>query len=256
MKRTLNILTVLTVMLLMASCGTKQEVKQESETAAEAVKKMTAGWCLGNDMDAFDTDIKPGSPLEEYETCWGQQPANELLFKKLAEKGFNAIRVPVTWWQHMDAEGQVDSLWMARVEQIVNWVLDNGMYCIVNVHHDTGASVEAWLKVDSTSYATQHERFKLLWTQIASHFKDYDEHLLFEGYNEMLTGRNPAAEWSEPKDLNNLQYINKFAQDFVDAVRATGGNNQYRNLLINTYCGSHTPNTYPPTLAATRTIWL
>ena len=123
MKRTPNILTVLTVMLLMASCGTKQEVKQESETAAEAVEKMTAGWCLGNDMDAFDTDIKPGAPLEEYETCWGQQPANELLFKKLAEKGFDAIRVPVTWWQHMDAEGQVDAAWMGRVEQIVNWVM-------------------------------------------------------------------------------------------------------------------------------------
>ena len=180
MKRTLNILTALTAVLMLTSCGTKQEVKQEPETAAEAVKNMTAGWCLGNDMDAFDTDIEPGSPLEAYETCWGQQPANELLFKKLAEKGFDAIRVPVTWWQHMDAEGRVDSLWMARVEQIVNWVLDNGMYCIVDAHHDTGAHVEAWLKADSACYASQHERYKVLWTQIANHFKDFDQHLLFE----------------------------------------------------------------------------
>jgi aryl-phospho-beta-D-glucosidase BglC (GH1 family) len=119
------------------------------------------------------------------------------------------------------------------------------------VHHDTGAAVEAWLKADSTSYATQHERYKVLWTQIANHFKDYDQRLLFEGYNEMLTGSNPTAEWSEPKDLKNLQYVNKFAQDFVDAVRATGGNNQYRNLIVNTYSGSHTPNTLPALVVPT-----
>ena len=251
MKQTMNMLAALALMLCVTSCGTKQEVKQEPETAAEAVKKMIAGWNVGNDMDCFDSDIKPGSPLEEYERSWGQSPANELMFKKLAEKGFSAIRVPVTWWQHMDAEGRVDTLWMARVEQIVNWVLDNGMYCIINVHHDTGAAVEAWIKADSTSYATQHERYKTLWTQIANHFKDFDQRLLFEGYNEMLTGSNPTAEWSEPKDLKNLQYVNKFAQDFVDAVRATGGNNQYRNLIVNTYSGSHTPNTLPALVVPT-----
>ena len=213
-------LAALALMLCVTSCGTKQEVKQEPETAAEAVKKMIAGWNVGNDMDCFDSDIKPGSPLEEYERSWGQSPANELMFKKLAEKGFDAIRVPVTWWQHMDA-------------------------------HDTGAAVEAWIKADSTSYATQHERYKTLWTQIANHFKDFDQRLLFEGYNEMLTGSNPTAEWSEPKDLKNLQYVNKFAQDFVDAVRATGGNNQYRNLIVNTYSGSHTPNTLPALVVPT-----
>ena len=167
----------------------------------------------------------------------------EFLMKKMAEKGFTAIRVPVTWWQHMDAEGQVDSVWMARVETVVNYVLDNGMYCIINVHHDTGAAVEAWIKADSLNYEENHEKFKKLWTQIATHFKDYNERLLFEGYNEMLTGSNPNAEWSEPKDLKNLEYINKYAQDFVDAVRATGGKNTYRNLIVNTYSGSHTPNT-------------
>ena len=237
-------LTMMFAALLLVGCGSKKaESTQEFETAADAVKKMTAGWNLGNTLDAFSSDIEAGAPLERYETCWGQPVAEAYLMKQMKAKGFDAIRVPVTWWQHMDAEGQVDSVWMNRVEQVVKYVLDNDMYCIINVHHDTGAAVEAWLKADSTSYTTQHERFKGLWTQIANHFKDYGQELLFEGYNEMLTGSNPNAEWSEPKDLGNLQYINLFAQDFVDAVRATGGNNMQRNLIVNTYSGSHTPNT-------------
>ena len=241
MKKTLIIATAV---FLMAACGNKSENNvKEFETATEAVKKMTAGWCIGNALDAFSSEIKAGAPLEEYETCWGQPVTEEYMLKQLAGKGFTAIRVPVTWWQHMDAEGNVDTLWMNRVEEVVGYVLKNNMYCIINVHHDTGAAVEAWIKADSISYVTQHERFKKLWTQIANRFKDYGQELLFEGYNEMLTGSNPNAEWSEPKDLSNLQYINKFAQDFVNAVRATGGNNTYRNLVVNTYSGSHTPNT-------------
>ncbi len=230
--------------LLFMSCGKKSENSVTTfETATEAVAKMSAGWNLGNSLDAFSSDIKPGSPLEQYETCWGQPVTEKYLMKQLSAKGFTAIRVPVTWWQHMDAEGQVDSLWMKRVEEVVGYVIGNGMYCILNVHHDTGAAVEAWLKADSTIYANSREKYQLLWTQIANHFKDYGQELLFEGYNEMLTGSNPNAEWSEPKNLSNLQYINKYAQDFVDAVRATGGNNQQRNLIVNTYSGSHTPNT-------------
>lgn len=243
MKRIYGWLTALAVVAMMTGCAAKPDVEKPAETAKDAVKNMIAGWNLGNTLDAFSTNVAPGSPTDQYETSWGQPVAEEFLMKKMAEKGFTAIRVPVTWWQHMDAEGQVDSVWMARVETVVNYVLDNGMYCIINVHHDTGAAVKAWIKADSLNYEANHEKYKKLWTQIATHFKDYNERLLFEGYNEMLTGSNPNAEWSEPKDLKNLEYINKYAQDFVDAVRATGGKNTYRNLIVNTYSGSHTPNT-------------
>lgn len=230
--------------ILLAGCGKRSvNTTTKFETATEAVKKMAAGWNLGNSLDAFRSDIKPGSPSDQYETCWGQPVTEGFLMKQMKAKGFTAIRVPVTWWQHMDSDGNVDSLWMNRVEEVVNYVLGNNMYCIINVHHDTGAAVESWIKADSTSFATKHERFKGLWTQIANHFKNYPQELLFEGYNEMLTGSNPNAEWSEHKDTTNLQYVNKFAQDFVDAVRATGGNNYMRNLIVNTYSGSHTPNT-------------
>ena len=242
MKKT-PILLFSALALLVAGCQPKETPKPEPETAAEAVKHMTAGWNLGNSLDAFDSDIPEGSSLDQYETNWGQPVTEAFLIKQFKAKGFDAIRVPVTWWQHMNAEGTVDPTWMARVDSVVNYVLGNDMYCIINVHHDTGAAVEAWIKADSANYAAQHERFKLLWTQIANHFKDYSEKLLFEGYNEMLTGSNPNAEWAEPKNLDNLDIINKYAQDFVDAVRATGGNNTYRNLIVNTYSGAHTPNT-------------
>lgn len=243
----LTILSTAAALLLTVGCGPKNQPGDNDtatfETAAEAVRQMTAGWNLGNTLDAFSTDIEAGAPIERYETCWGQPVTEPFLMKKMHEKGFMATRVPVTWWQHMDAEGNVDSLWMNRVEEVVNYVLDNDMYCILNVHHDTGAHAEAWIKADSASYAANNERFKHLWTQIATRFKDYGQRLLFEGYNEMLTGITPNAEWSEPKDTANLKYVNLFAQDFVDAVRATGGNNLQRNLIVNTYSGGHTPNT-------------
>ncbi|MBR1548314.1 MAG: glycoside hydrolase family 5 protein [Prevotella sp.] len=216
-----------------------QKATDGHESATEAVKNMIAGWNLGNTLDAWSSGISAGSATSAYETCWGQPVTEEYLMKKLSEKGFTAIRVPVTWMQHMDASGTVDAAWMDRVEQVVQYVLNNGMYCILNVHHDTGADQSAWLKAESGSYASSALKFKNLWTQIANRFKGYSDKLLFEGYNEMLTGSNPNAEWSQPKSLANLEYINKFAKDFVDAVRATGGNNQYRNLIVTTYSASH-----------------
>lgn len=244
MKRMNVWVLALGMMLTLVGCEQKQATKSvEFESAADAVKKMTAGWNLGNTLDAFDTDLAPGLPTDAYETCWGEPVAEEFLIKQFKEKGFDVVRVPVTWWQHMDDEDTVDSVWMARVETVVNYVLDNDMYCIINVHHDTGAHAASWLKADSANYEANHERFKKLWTQIAVHFRDYGEKLLFEGFNEMLTGITPEAQWAEPKDLANLEVINKYAQDFVTTVRATGGNNEYRNLIVNTYSGAHTPNT-------------
>ena len=107
--------------ILLAGCGKRSvNTTTKFETATEAVKKMAAGWNLGNSLDAFRSDIKPGSPSDQYETCWGQPVTEGFLMKQMKAKGFTAIRVPVTWWQHMDSDGNVDSLWMNRVEEVVN----------------------------------------------------------------------------------------------------------------------------------------
>ena len=223
----------------------KAPTGSEFESASSAVKKMIAGWNLGNTLDAWASNIAAGSSTDQYETCWGQPVTEEFLMKKFKEKGFTAIRVPVTWFQKMDEAGNVREDWMNRVETVVKYVLNSGMYCILNVHHDTGAGSQAWLKAESASYAASNAKFKKLWTQIANRFMKYDEKLLFEGYNEMLAGTDgigSGAEWNFPSDLNNLQVINNYAKDFVETVRATGGNNLYRNLIVTTYCGAHGGN--------------
>ena len=213
------------------------------ETATQAVANMGPGWNLGNTLDAWGSYLGYGQSTDKYETCWGQPVADAHLMKALKTKGFGAIRVPVTWFQNMDDNGQVREAWMKRVEEVVNYVLDQGMYCILNVHHDTGAGSQAWLKADNDTYSAVQQRYQSLWTQIANHFKDYSEKLLFEGYNEMLAGTDPNAQWTEPKSTASYDAINKFAKLFVETVRATGGGNLYRNLIITTYSAAHTQRT-------------
>ena len=220
----------------------KAPVGVEFESASAAVKKMIAGWNLGNTLDAWSSSIPAGSAIEKYETCWGQPVTEEFLMKKFKEKGFTAIRVPVSWFQKMDEAGNVREDWMNRVETVVKYVLDNGMYCILNVHHDTGSGSQAWIKAETANYTANNAKFKKLWTQIANRFTNYNEKLLFEGYNEMLAGTDgvgSGAEWNVPSNLENLQAINNYAKDFVETVRATGGNNQYRNLIVTTYSAAH-----------------
>ena len=213
------------------------------ETAAQAVGNMAPGWNLGNTLDAWSASLGYGLATSRYETCWGQPVADAHLMKAVKDKGFNGVRIPVTWFQNMDESGNVRQEWMKRVEEVVNYVLDQGMYCILNVHHDTGAGSQAWLKADNTTYAAAQQRFQSLWTQIANHFKDHSDRLLFEGYNEMLAGTDTDAQWSEPKNTASYDAINKFAKLFVETVRATGGGNQYRNLIVTTYSASHTQKT-------------
>ena len=202
------------------------------EKAQAAVNNMRTGWNLGNTLDAHDSSWA-GRSVSGFETGWGQPVTRPELFDMFAEAGFGAIRVPVTWNLHMGADNKVDEAWMNRVEEIVNYVLDANMYCILNVHHDTGEG--GWLRADEAVYNSTKDRFTALWRQIAERFRDYGPRLLFESFNEMLDAQN---RWNAPASASSYTYINKYNQDFVNAVRATGGNNSYRNLVVNDYCAS------------------
>lgn len=231
------------------------------ETAAAAVKNMGVGWNLGNTLESNSGDVNnmwieaqtvwnPGYKLttSDYETAWGQPVATRELIHMFKEAGFNAIRVPVTWYPHMGTitvNGNywdksswtgfdVDRAWMTRVKEVVNYVIDEGMYCILNVHHDTGTATTAWLRADKGVYASVKERYVSLWTQIATDFESYGERLLFESFNEMLDVTNTWNYVSKAAD----DMINTINADFVAAVRATGGNNVKRNLVLNTYAAS------------------
>jgi hypothetical protein len=250
-----------TAFIFMASLFGLQIQAQEFETATEAVKNMGVGWNLGNTLEAnsqtyhdFTKDNYWGQQGLESETCWGQSKAKPELIKMMKDAGFGAIRVPVTWYNHMDKDGKVNAEWMKRVHEVVDYVINQGLYCIVNVHHDTGAdgnSFKSWIKADEANYTQNKARYENLWQQIAEEFKDYDEHLLFESYNEMLDKLN---SWCFASFASTNKYdaavaksaynaINSYAQSFVTTVRNTGGNNATRNLVVNTYaacCGNGT----------------
>ena len=252
-----------TAFIFMASLFSLQIQAQEFETATEAVKNMGVGWNLGNTLEAnsqtyhdFTKDNYWGQQGLESETCWGQSKAKPELIKMMKDAGFGAIRVPVTWYNHMDKDGKVNAEWMKRVHEVVDYVINQGLYCIVNVHHDTGAdddSFKSWIKADEANYTQNKARYENLWKQIAEEFKDYDEHLLFESYNEML---DKLSSWCFASYAAKGQYdatvatsaynaINSYAQSFVTTVRNTGGNNATRNLVVNTYaacCGNGTWN--------------
>ena len=240
-----------------------QTQAQEFESATDAVKNRGVGWNLGNTLDANQQKIADisndgywGQQGLESETCWGQPVTTPEFIKMMKDAGFTAIRVPVTWYNHMDKDGNVNNAWMKRVHEIVDYVINEGLYCIVNVHHDTGADSKDsngnvtgyhWIKADANNYATNKARFRYLWKQIAEEFKDYGQTLLFEGYNEMLDANSC---WNYPTWYSNgqaydasyaaksLEAVNNYAQSFVDVVRATGGNNAKRNLIVNTYAAS------------------
>ena len=212
------------------------------ESATDAVKNMGLGWNLGNTLDAHD-GTKTWKTTEEHETCWGQPVTKPELLKMMKEAGFGAIRVPVTWYQEMDADGKVNDAWMKRVKEVVDYVINNGMYCLLNVHHDTGpdgGSSKSWIKASGNNYKANKDKYEGLWKQIAEAFKDYDQHLLFEAYNEMLDEKNT---WNDPANkTDGYQAINDYAKSFVTVVRATGGNNSQRNLVVNTYSASNSPS--------------
>lgn len=223
------------------------------ESAAQAVANMGVGWNLGNTLDAYDPKGGRGDDWRYWETYWGQYQTTPELMHMMKQAGFGVIRVPVTWGIHMDEDNKVYDAWMNRVHEIVDYVLDAGLYCIVNIHHDTGAGDGVWLLAGMDAYEQVKDKYVSLWTQIAEEFKDYGPRLLFESYNEMLDTRRSwcFASFNNGYDAafaaDAYKAINSYAQTFVDVVRATGGNNAERNLVVNTYgacSGSGTWNSH------------
>ena len=247
---------LLTISMIAASVTTMQA--QSFETAQEAVTNMGVGWNLGNTLEAHakkpnpDIDSYWGQEGQESENDWGQPNTKPEVFKMMKEAGFGAIRIPVTWYNHMDKDGNVNAEWMARVKQVVDYALAQDLYCIINVHHDTGADEAgkhvSWIKAEGANYEKNKSKFEKLWLQIATEFKDYDQKLLFESYNEMLdkysswnyATSNKSGGYNETEAMDAYKAINDYAQSFVNVVRGTEGNNGVRNLVVNTYgacCG-------------------
>ena len=177
---------------------------------------MIVGWNVGNSLEV------PGD-----ETLWGNPLVSKKLIDGVKAAGFNSIRIPCSWDSYViNRENyEVSEIWFQRVKEVVDYCVDNDMYAILNIHWDGG-----WLE-EHPLYEYQEEVNReqyALWVQIATFFRDYDEHLLFAGTNEVREDYNtPSAE--------NIEVQESYVQTFVDAVRATGGKNAYRNLVVQTY---------------------
>lgn len=208
----------------------EEEAKEAAKEAAQDfMQNLGAGWNLGNALDAYST-------VKEYEldteTLFGNPVTTEDLIDTIRAGGFTTIRVPVTYENHMDENNTIDPEWLERVNEVVEYVLQDDMYCIIDIHHDTGS--DGWLKADIDTLEENKEKLAVIWTQIGEYFNHYDDHLLFEGYNEILNSEN---QWSYAGE-ESYEAANELNQTFVDTIRSLGGNNETRYLLVNTYAAS------------------
>ncbi len=201
-------------------------------TAMELTSGIKIGWNLGNTLDATG-----GNGLKQ-ETSWGNPKTTPELIQAVKDAGFNAVRIPTTWEKQMDENNVISEEWMSRVQEVVDYAYSRDMYVILNMHH------EEWHQPYADKEQEITERLKTCWTQIAERFKDYDERLIFEGMNEPRW-KNTQYEWNGGND-EGREVVNHLNQAFVDAVRATGGNNQYRFLMVCPYAANSTE----PALAA------
>lgn len=203
-------------------------------TSQQLVNNIRVGWNLGSALDCCLTGTEADSgidPDDVNETLWGNPPASQKLFEALVDNGVNAVRLPITWRDHMDEDGTVSEGWFNRVKQVVDYAYSCGMYVIITVYHDGAEG--AWLRLAADNYDETIARYKYLWQQIAEKFRSYNERLLFESMNEVdFTGVSPDESFS---------LVNRINQEFVNTIRSSGGNNPWRHLLIAGYNADITP---------------
>ncbi len=197
-------------------------------SAKEIVSDIKVGWNLGNSLDSYNT----GYTGRDTEIGWGNVKTTPEIIKSVKYAGFNAIRIPVTWGEHLNPGNEIDSDWLNRVQEVVDYAYNEDMYVIINMHHDD----YIWFNPSSVAYNSDSKKLKEIWKQIATRFADYDDRLIFEGMDEP---RNVGSskEWSGGTE-DERRIVNEYAKDFVSAVRETGGKNAERTLIVTSYAAS------------------
>ena len=207
--------------------------------AYSVADRLGIGWNLGNQLDAY-SETAPGEYTAS-ETAWGNSVATQSVFDAVKTAGFSSVRVPVTWLGHFgpDPDYNIDDAWLDRVAEVVGYAESAGLNVIINIHHD-GAEGEHWLDIGEAALnPVVNDRIirqiTAMWTQIAEKFRDSGDFLIFEGFNEIHDG---GWGWGANRTDNGRQYavLDTWNQTFVDAVRATGGNNSTRWLAVPGYC--------------------
>lgn len=205
--------------------------RMDALTAEAFMQKMNVGWSLGNSLDSkCDKNNRGADRNLKQELNWGNPYVTKDLIDYVAQCGFNTIRIPVTWYYNtgVDEKGRlyIGQEWLARVQEVVDYALANQMYVILNSHHDQPI---LYAGVSETEMQQVLANSQSLWQQIATYFKDYDEHLIFEGFNEI---DNVEKSWNY--SALAADQMNRMNQIFVTTVRQTGGNNASRILMVPT----------------------
>lgn len=204
-----------------------------SSDAMQFVKDMGIGINLGNTFESCgDWIAQLGDvTVESYETAWGSPVITEKMIKGYADAGFKTLRVPVAWSNMMGDNYTVSTKYIAEVKKVVDWALKYDMYVIINLHYDNG-----WLEKFPTETDECMRRYKRIWEQVSKAFGDYDGRLIFEGQNEELGWSSVWNQYAGTKGKKeSYDLVNKINQTFVDVVRASGGKNDTRYLLIPGY---------------------
>lgn len=185
-----------------------------------------AGWNLGNTLDSW----RIPEP-EDTETCWGNPKTTKELISLLKDNGFDSVRIPVTWFQHLDDDGNIESEWLDRVNEVVDYVIDCGMFAVLNIQHDD----QDWLITDNEHERSATETLVKLWKQIAERFAGYDEKLIFDIMNEpRVVGAE--TEWQGTDE--GRQVVNRMNSAALKVIRESGGNNAGRYVFITGYAAS------------------
>ncbi len=238
-----KIVTLITSAACAVSCmafGTSpMSVQNEADaaglsglTATQITSQMKIGWNLGNSFESTNENLTINSSPKKFVTSWGNPEPTTEQIDAVNKAGFNTIRIPVTWYQHLYQENgqyKIDDTWMAYVKKFVDYAYSKDMFIILNAHH------EAFIDVPQFTDATYNDasaKLTAIWTRLSEEFKDYDQHLIFEGMNEPREKNNPSnSEWGDG-DNNSWNYINKLNKVFVDAVRGQGSANNKERLLM------------------------
>ncbi len=205
-------------------------------SAFDITHEMKIGWNLGNTLDATGGNGNYGLDTE---ISWGNPRTTQAMIDTVKKKGFNTVRIPTTWYPHLDGSNHIDSAWMNRVKEVVDYCIKDDMYVILNVHHEDWVNVPTFTE---QTYQNAETKLTAIWEQVAEVFKDYDQHLVFEGLNEpRQTANSAVSQWGNGSGDGGYtwNYINKLNAKFVSAVRGQGSSaNKERLLMLPGYCAS------------------
>ena len=200
--------------------------KAPQTASVQFAQSLGRGWNLGNTLESWQIPAP-----EDTETCWGNPKTSKELFVLLKQLGFTSVRIPVTWFQHMDEDYNIEKAWMDRVNEVVDDVLKQGMFAIVNVQHDD----QDWLIANYENEARATAILSKVWTQIAERFADYDEMLVFDVMNEPRVAGSPDEWIGTPEERDVVNRLNLAA---LSAIRSAGGFNETRYVMITTCCAN------------------